>query len=413
MVAEPTLAIRVDTPSAAAGLGYMVIGTGAIGTATIAPDSIYVDQATSARSMSIRRGVSNVTDLLFRADVGTLDVEFDNRTRAFDPASNPDIIPGRAINVQATYNGTTYDLFTGTVDQWKPSYPAEAHDAVTTAAANDGIAQLAQLDVTETAPSETTGARITRLANLIGWPSALRSIDTGTTTMEAGTQTSSALAAMQGCADSELGQLYVDTDGTLTFRDRNAQVSEARSITSQATFGDSGVELRYTDIEPVPTDKTSVINQVTLIFNQAGDSVTATDGESVTTYGVRAASLTVSINDSSTAASLASFLVSIYSTAIPRFASLTIKPSTRSTLWPQVFGRQLGDRITVKLTSPGGGSRLSEDCFIVGIAHDVTASTGGVDWTTTFLLMDAGQWPIPLLIGTGLIDGSDGSTIWF
>ncbi len=250
-MADPTLSIQVDDPTAASGLGYLIIGTGTIGTGLIAPDNIYVEQSTNARSLSIRRGMSQFVDMLFRPDVGTLNVTFDNLTRGFDASANPVIVPGRGIKVQATYNATTYDLFTGKVDAWQPSYPAYKADAVTEAAANDGIAQLSPLNVGEQADAELTGRRIERLADLGGWPNTERALDDGLTMMPAGHETVSAWSAMLEAAMSEMGELYVEADGTLTFRDRATIVSESRSMTSQATFGDQGSELAFHDIQPV------------------------------------------------------------------------------------------------------------------------------------------------------------------
>jgi hypothetical protein len=54
-------------------------------------------------------------------------------------------------------------------------------------------------------------------------------------------------------------------------------------------------------------------------------------------------------------------------------------------MFPQIAGRELGDRITVKLTPKGGGSRITRDVWIRGINHNITAS----DWTTTYALEDA------------------------
>jgi hypothetical protein len=413
----PTLKINVDTPSAAGAAGYLVVGDatyGKIGTATIyGTNAYYVDRSTDVRSFSTTRGMTSRADPFFVAAPGTAIVMFDNLTRAYDPNTGTDIIPGRAINIQMTWAGTTYNVFTGTVDQWKPSYPAYGHDQVTEAACNDGLSILSQLNVTQPADAELTGTRVNRYLNLVSWPAGTRNVAAGTTMMPAVAATSSALAAIQLAADSEFGQFYVAANGYATLRSRAALVTDTRSTISQATFGDQGSELRYSDIQPLPTDKSSIINIVDMVYNDANATVRASDRASFGRYGPRTLTqpLQVRTADSGVAANIANVLVDLYKTAIDRFATITVRPGRDPTnLWPQVLGRQIGDRITVKRT-PLTGTRISKDCFVVGIAHDVKASTTLNDWTTTFTLMDASQWPNPpLIIGTGQV-GVD--QIWF
>jgi hypothetical protein len=412
----PTLKVRLETPSAAGAAGYLVVGDatyGKIGTGTIYGGLYYyVDKSSDVRSLSITRGMTSRADPFFIAAPGTATVVFDNRTRTYDPNSNPDIDPGRSLNVQMVWNAVTYNVFTGTVDQWKPSYPAYGYDQVTEAACNDGLALLSQLTVDDAAPGEMTGARVNRFLTLVSWPPSLRAIDPGTTSMTGAGGTSSALAGLQLAADSEFGQFYVAANGNATFRGRNALVTDARTMTSQATFGDQGSELRYAGIEPVPTDKSSILNKVEIVYNDAGDRVRASDTPSIGKYGPRSLSspLQVRTQDENVALNIARNFVHLYKTAIDRFATITVRPARDPTnLWPQVLGRTIGDRITVKRT-PLTGARISKDSFIVGIQHDVWASTTLNDWTTTFTLMDASRWPSPLIVGTGQVGVN---TVWF
>ena len=412
-MADPTLVLEIDTPSAAAGLGYLIIGdatNGLIDTGLIAPDLIWVDRAAKSRTITINRGMSRFDGPIFRSDAGTLTSVLDNRTRIFDPAASADIVPDRSIRSQAVLGATTYDMFTGIVHAWELAYPTKSStgDATTTVAANDGIGQLTSLNVVEDRPSESTGARIQALANIVGWPASLTSIDPGVTIMPSAGQTVSAWSAMLEAADSEMGELYVEADGTLTFRDRNRIVSEARSRTSQATFGDNPGELKFSDVQ-LSFNDSLIRNQVTITYDDAGDSVTAADSASQQSYGVWSYALQVKITDPNTVASYARFLVALYAQPTPQFTSLVIQPRRDGTnLWPQVLGRKLGDRITVAFQPPGGGSRISHDCFIRGIQHVISP---GFDWVTTFTLQDASAWPSVFLIDSSNIDSSD--VIWF
>ena len=74
-----------------------------------------------------------------------------------------------------------------------------------------------------------------------------------------------------------------------------------------------------------------------------------------------------------------------------RFDQLVINPLRDPVnLWPEVLGRQAGDRIQVWRSPPGVGVPVVKDCFIKGISHawDVSANT----WQTTWTLQDASKY---------------------
>src|SRR6266496_6239787 len=65
-----------------------------------------------------------------------------------------------------------------------------------------------------------------------------------------------------------------------------------------------------------------------------------------------------------------------------RFDTLTIKPmSDPNNLFPQVLGREIGDRIRIVRRPPGGGT-ITRDVFIRGIEHSVDARAR--EWVTTW-----------------------------
>jgi hypothetical protein len=57
-------------------------------------------------------------------------------------------------------------------------------------------------------------------------------------------------------------------------------------------------------------------------------------------------------------------------------------------LWPQVLGRQFGDRITVKRRPKGGGDPIVKDCFVRGYEH----ASDGAAWTSAFVLQSAERY---------------------
>lgn len=408
-MANPTITVEVDAPSTIDGT-YLTIGSGSvIGTSLVAGSPIWADRTAYVREFSISAG-SDSQQMVWTTDAGSATVVFDNLTRLFDPVSNSDIKTARPIRIRATWNSITYDLFRGTVDAWQPSYPGSARDAVTVAECSDGVSQIANAEFRDTAPEQATGARIRRLANLVDWPASLRDIDDGLSTMNRQAQTASAWSAMQDAAISEMGELFVSPNGTLTFRDRDALWTESRSTTSQATFGDQSGELKYAELEPVGADVNAIRNQVSLVFNESGSTVTWTDSSSAGTNGMRSEQLQVSLTERSTANAYAQFLLSQFADPAVTFGSLTIVPRADPTnLWPQALGRKLGDRITIKLTPPGGGTRITRQAFIRSIEHSVTP---GLQWSTKFGLQDATLWPDVFVVGTHTVGDSTYKIGW-
>jgi hypothetical protein len=78
----------------------------------------------------------------------------------------------------------------------------------------------------------------------------------------------------------------------------------------------------------------------------------------------------------------ANWLVARFKELGTRLASMTLLPRTDPTnLWPQVLGRLIGDRITVKRTPLGLNSEISLDFIIEGVEHSFGV---GPVWTTVF-----------------------------
>jgi hypothetical protein len=251
---------------------------------------------------------------------------------------------------------------------------------------------------------DLTSDRVTHILDAIDFPASLRTIGTGQSSMPATTLGTDALSALIEAAKAEAGQLYVDHQdaGKIRFRNRHARWTETRSVTSQATFGDSGSEVTYDAID-IQDDR--IIN-VASLQRSGGATVTVEDVSSITTYQRRTFSDTgLKVEADADITGRAEALVAARKDRHRRVRSITVRPrkSTHSA-WTQVFARQIGDRITVKWRPPYGGT-YSFDSWIIGIGHDWTADAG---LTTVFHLE-----PVPygataepyFIIGTSTIGG--------
>jgi hypothetical protein len=74
-----------------------------------------------------------------------------------------------------------------------------------------------------------------------------------------------------------------------------------------------------------------------------------------------------------------------------RFESLQIDPAADPVnLWPQVLGREIGDRIQVWHRPASVATPITKDCFITGITH--TWDSPSSAWLTTWTLQDASKY---------------------
>jgi hypothetical protein len=72
-----------------------------------------------------------------------------------------------------------------------------------------------------------------------------------------------------------------------------------------------------------------------------------------------------------------------------RFSSLSLLPhDDPDALFPQVLGRDFGDRVRLTRRPPGGGT-VTRDAFVVGVNHEVS---GPNQWRTTWALQSATRW---------------------
>ena len=400
MIPGLTILPEVAFSSVAGGLGYLVLDdavlgkldTGKLGT------EVYADVEDWFQGGNVKRGVSRFDGIYGRAEAGTMQIVLDNNDRRFDPtnlagpyvaAGATQVKAGRSIRLRAVWANVTYDLFRGFVDEPRLTY-VQRGPATTTLTATDGTAAVANYDQNggpTVGAGEDTGARINRVLDNLGWPAVERNIAVGRTTVQGTDLSANAWAEIVLTSDTELGEVYFDVDGRLTFRNRDALATEARSNTSQATFGDAddGVELGFTDIELLAD-----LNQTRNIIRAGrvgGTQQIVEDASSIAEYRRRTWQRSDLLHQTDAeVADYARYVLALLKDNELRIGSMTVDPrADPDRLFPQVLGRKLGDRVTVKFTPPGGGTRISRDVFIRGIDHSIGLDT----WQTTFAFQDA------------------------
>ena len=295
--------------------------------------------------------------------------------------------PMRPVRVRAIWNGTTYDLFRGYVDSWDITWQDPNWSEVTVPC-TDAFKIFSNIDRTAVASvgsGEGTGTRIGRILDGIGWSASLRDIDTGDVVVQATTLEGNAMEEMLLTAETEAGELYMTTDGKVFFRDRSGVNDDTRSNTTNATFGDGGgSELPYADLT-FSNDDTQLFNRVIITRAGSASPQQVDDTSSQAEFLLRSFERSDLIMTTDGAAlNYAQYVLSRSAQPELRFDQVTIKPQRdESNLFPQVFNRLIGDRITVRRRPPGGGTMIEQDCLIRGIEHEIVP---GGPWITRWTL---------------------------
>jgi hypothetical protein len=403
----PQVIIEVDF-STTSGASVFTVGhptLGQVGVTPVGDADLWTDVTAYVRSWSVRRGASQGDNPTLRYDAGTCTVEFNDGDRRFDPENlaGPYVVAGvtqvepmRQVRIRAVWQGQTYPIFRGYVDDWAPAYQGNAW-TYTTMTATDASVRLNSINRTAVAAvgaGEDSGTRITRILDGISWPVTDRTIAPGDTTLQSTDLSGLPLTEMQLVQDTEQGELYLSAENWVVFRNRQAALEDTRSRVSQATFGDGGYaatgEIPYADAtQSTPGD--TLVNTVSA-SRAGGTEQVVTDAVSVARFTTKTHTrndLLMQTDDG--ALQWARWLTYQYAAPARRFARLTFNtpaPQVEAAFWPAQLGRIFGDRITVVRRPAGGGAPIDRDCFVRGVEH----SSDGTAWTSAFVLQGADRF---------------------
>ena len=443
------------------------VGPG-LDTGTLGDGAFFYDISSSVRSINTNRGRRRALERFGTGTatitLDNRDRSFDP-TNTASPYYNATVgvtgvVPSIPVVIRATWDGTTYSIFRGFIDSWTFDYSdAGIGDATATISCSDafkplstiigglpssasisssgttsfdiGISEpsdgggfgVSSIDVTGTGTTgdinvsggvtttpiigtgtDLPGLRIETILNAISWPDNLRNIDKGTTFLAPQDATKTPIEMLQEAAAADSGVIYVDDDGTLVFADRDAIISDDRSINVQSVYD-------TTDAEGKKFVSTSIVYDDSLIYNivkidrtvtnavtgrtLTGTTVIVSNAESISLYGARTLAIEVPIvstvgSDTSygqnEAKDLALFLASQYANPELRPEEIRFAPQGDPfTLYPDLLSRKIRDRVTVKFAVPGGGDAVERDCFVESVGHTITPG----NWSTTFGLSSA------------------------
>ena len=353
---------------------------------------ILTDVSDDVRSVTVRRGRANETS---KIDAGTANVVLDNTARLYDPTAaasvslyGPSILPRKAINIDI--DGEY--LFRGQVEDWDLQYSRD-NDSVTIAECSDGFTLLGQqvFGASMAGATGLTGSVIYDTASVAGWPLGRITVDTGNASIGAHTidADTNVLSYLQELAASEPGLLFIDKQGSIRFRDRQASQAPTGTIFADDNTGirfreiriDYGTELLYTRVEVTYT----------------GGLVTAENATNITNYGTTTLKWDTLIGTSGEAQDLADFLSQRYGQPVLRIIGLSVEMNAITPAQQaEILALELGDGVEIKFTPNGIGDPIERTVVIDNIEHNITPERHDVRFNfsqtlASLILDDTGQ----------------------
>ena len=386
----PTVNALINFSTGPSFAQAMILDTGILDTNILSDAaSIIVDVSNRINRIETKRGRTAISD---QFQTGTMTLRIIDQNGDFNP-QNPAspyytyLTPMKKVAITATHNGITYPIFSGFITSYVTTYPKETDEvAYTTIQAVDAfrLAQNAQIStVTGATAGDLAGTRINQILDAISWPTSMRDVDAGLTTMQADLGTNrTSLEALFTVADSEYGAIYVDASGSFVFQDRNVT---AGSIGGTPTvFADDGTGIQYVNAAWLLND-TLVFNKAT-ITRVGGSAQVATNQASIDKYFLHSyfQNNLLMQTDAVALDYAQAYVASRAETSIRVDAiSLDLYTNNYNSGIVAALSLDFFDPITVKTTQPGG-STLEKTLQIFGVAMSITPNS----WSTTFTTLE-------------------------
>ena len=251
---------------------------------------------------------------------------------------------------------------------------------------------------------DTTGERIHRVLDLIGWPDGARRIDTGTTTLQpdylyGGT----VLDYLQRVETTEGGRLFIGPHGEVVFHDANRIVTRGSDPVVFDGGSDGGVSIMG-GTYAVDSDDAFLITGAQ-VRRDGGLEQTYRDDDAVARRGIRDWSATLMTRSDLEALTRAIGMVEVYKEPRPRVGAWQVAPELNPSDWPSVLTVGLGDTVRLTFTPLEAGDQFDEFLDLASIDEELSDGA----WTLEFAgtPQDPGIGTFLILDGTGDDEGLD------
>lgn len=376
------------------GAGFaspMIIDSGVLGVNVLADSAsaVIVDVSNQIDSVKTNRGRTALSDIF---QTGTMSLRIIDQNGDFNPMNPASpyynlLTPMRKVSITASYNGNTYPIFAGYITSYDTTTPRDVGEVVyTTIQAVDGFRLFQNAQITTVASAtagQTTGTRIGKILDAVAWPTGMRDIDTGQTTVQADPGTlRTSLGAMQLITSTEYGSLYMDGSGNVVFQDRALTSSSVAG--AAVDFNDNGTGISYNNAL-WKLDDTLVFNKAT-VTRTGGTPQVAFNQASIDKYFLHSyqEQNLLMETDAEALDNARAFVASRQETSI-RCDAVTLDLYTDNYDAGIVAALDLDffDPVTVTTTQPGSSS-LTKTLQVFGISHDIRPS----NWKTTLTTLE-------------------------
>ena len=229
---------------------------------------------------------------------------------------------------------------------------------------------------------ETSSTRVTRVLDMLGWPSALRNLDTGTVSVGVNDSEISALSALRQAETGEAGTVFMSGDGKVTFQNRN----HTDTLSPATTISDTAPSTSFQDFGRT-FDESFLLNEIAVTWSTDVAPAIARDSTSIAQHGLVTEAVTALLLTQGDAGDLAGHLLAQYSMPVARVETCTVTVATFAgmTVREDIIGLELGQLVTVVRTPMGTGTQINAPYRVEGISHTITKDT----WAITLQLSPA------------------------
>jgi hypothetical protein len=385
-MALPSLGVSVDFANGPAFGNPLILGDAStpLGVGILADTaSDVVDVSDITLRASIRRGRNRILNK-FEAGSATVILEDTNGDWVPTNTSSPyygKLVPLRKIRIWADFNSVRYYLFSGYVTSYDTNFKVGVDDiSSVTLQCVDAFrlfSNVAISTVAGTSAGQTTGERMNNLLDVPAFPTSMRAIDTGDSTVQADPGTErDLLSALQVIENSEFGGFFIDPEGNATFLSRDTVAQKADQTATD--FADDGTGISYQAID-FAYDDTLIFNSVT-VNREGGIAQTVQDTSSIETYFIHSGKREgLLVQTDAESLEQANMILQSRKDAVFRIDSigLNLADDTETARIQAGLELDIFDLVDITKSTPGAGS-VTLELFVQGIQHDITTNT----WTT-------------------------------
>jgi hypothetical protein len=411
----PVLKVEIDFANGPSFSYPLILDNAAFGQLNLgvlgdAPADL-VDISDQVMRCSVRRGRNRI---LANFEAGTATVTLNDPDSDFNPqnASGPyygKLIPLRKIRIYAEteYLGDTVevDLFAGYITSYDTGFYSGVYTTSTVVLqCVDGFRLLNNVSTPVDAgtppvpvpiPGCTTaqlsGLRVNSILTFAGFPTSMREINFGNSTMQADPGgVRSVLAAIQTVEQSEFGAFFMGRSGKTLFYSRD-RVAEAADVPARiyTDLTPTAVNFPYSNID-FAFDDQNILNRVT-VERIGGVAQTVESQDSIDRFFVKSGQRTnLLIQTDQESQDQANTLLAARKDADLRIESITLNMNaTVNELNTLVnLSSDIYNLIVAEKQMPGGSS-IEKELFIQGVQHDVTPDSWNIKLFTAEPLIQA------------------------